>query len=72
MKKRIALIGVSLMLLALALAPVAFAHQVIPPGLGTCTTNVHAGDATSPAHTKGLPHANAPSPAIATGACVNP
>jgi hypothetical protein len=27
-----------------ALAPAAFAHQVIPPGLTACTTNVHAGD----------------------------
>ena len=72
MMKRITLMGVSLVLLALALAPVAFAHQVIPPGLGTCTTNVHAGDPTSPAHVRGLPHANAPSPAITTGFCISP
>jgi hypothetical protein len=39
-------------LAVLALAPVASSHQVTPPGQGApaCTTNVHAGDATNPAH----------------------
>jgi hypothetical protein len=70
MKKRIVLLGISLVLLVLAFAPAALAHQVVPPGLGTCTTNVHAGDPANPAHVLGFTaHASDASPAITTGFC---
>jgi hypothetical protein len=55
----------------LAVAPVATAHQVTPPGRGApdCTTNVHAGDPMSPAHSGGMLIADAHSDAISPGAC---
>jgi hypothetical protein len=55
----------------LAIAPAATAHQVTPPGEGApdCTTNVHAGDPTNPAHTGGMAIANSRSDAISPGAC---
>jgi hypothetical protein len=73
MKTRIALTGMSLVLLVLALAPATFAHQVVPPGHGTCTTNVHAGDANNPAHERGFTaHASDRSPAVTSGFCTSP
>ena len=55
----------------LAVAPAATAHQVTPPGQGApaCTTNVHAGDATNPAHSGGMLIADANSDAISPGPC---
>jgi hypothetical protein len=54
-----------------ALAPLASAPQVTPPGKGApaCTTSVHAGDPTNPAHTGGMLVADAHSDAITPGAC---
>jgi hypothetical protein len=74
MKKRIVgLFGVLLVLLVLAFTPAAFAHQVVPPGSGTCTTNVHAGDPLNPAHELGFTaHASDRSPAVTTGFCTTP
>ena len=69
MRKALLLLVVLVTLIA---APAATAHQVTPPGKGapTCTTNVHAGDPTSPAHTRGLPKADSNTDAISEGACV--
>jgi hypothetical protein len=69
MRKALLLLVVLVMLIAV---PAATAHQVTPPGGGapTCTTNVHAGDPTSPAHTRGLLKADLNTVAISSGACV--
>ena len=68
MRKALVLLAVLGTLIAV---PAASAHQVTPPGNGApaCTTNVHAGDATNPAHTGGMSTANSRSDAISGGAC---
>ena len=68
MRKVLLLLAV---LVTLVAAPAASAHQVTPPGQGapTCTTNVHAGDPTNPAHSGGMRIANSWSDAISGGAC---
>jgi hypothetical protein len=55
----------------LAVAPAASAHQVTPPGQGApaCTTSVHAGDPSNPAHSSGMLIADSHSDAISPGAC---
>jgi hypothetical protein len=68
MRKALPLVAVLGILIA---APAAGAHQVTPPGAGapSCTTNVHAGDPSNPAHTGGMAVANSHSDAITPGAC---
>jgi hypothetical protein len=70
MRKALPLVAILGMLIA---APAAGAHKVTPPGAGapTCTTNVHAGDASNPAHEGGMVVADAYSDAITPGPCLS-
>jgi hypothetical protein len=55
MKRRVVgLIGIAVILVALALASAASAHTVWAPGLGTCVAVLHDADPTNPAHSDGF------------------